>query len=98
MLTKEKGKGTNTLHKSLNQTTTKSGPRNNNNTKEILTLKRKQAMHLLRQPTQDSKYPGIPYTKHLTKNRNYLQTGNTSVKITEVPYKFVYSGTHFDIK
>jgi hypothetical protein len=35
MLTKEKGKGTNTLHIPLNQTTTKSGPRNNNNTKKI---------------------------------------------------------------
>jgi hypothetical protein len=66
MLTREKCKGTNTLHKPLNQTTTKSGPHNNDSTKEILTLKRsanEQTTHLLRQPTQDSKYPGILYTK-----------------------------------
>jgi hypothetical protein len=35
MLNKGKGKGTNTLHKPLNQTTTKSGPRNNDSTKKI---------------------------------------------------------------
>jgi hypothetical protein len=37
MIYKKEGKGTNTLHKPPNQTTTKSGPRNNDNTKEILT-------------------------------------------------------------
>jgi hypothetical protein len=44
-------------------------------------------MHWLRQTTYPGfKYPGILYTK----NRNYVQTGNTSVKITE---RF-NSGTH----
>jgi hypothetical protein len=42
MLLKEKGKGTNTLHKPLNQTTTKSGPCNNDSTKENLTLKERK--------------------------------------------------------
>jgi hypothetical protein len=52
----------------------------------IVTFKkeRKRASNALVKTTYPGfKYPGILYTKHLTKYRNYVQTGNTSVKITE---------------
>jgi hypothetical protein len=96
MLTKEKGKGTNSLHKPLNQTTTQSRPCNNDSTEENLTIKeRKRANNALVETTGPGfKISGNTIHEIPDKNMNDVQTGNT----TEVPYKFVNSGTHCDIK
>jgi hypothetical protein len=61
-----------------------------------LTLKeRKRANNALVETTNPGfKISGNTTHKIPDKNRNYVQTGNT----TEVPYKFVNSGTHCDIK